>query len=228
MALKVNINFKTLPSYVKAILSLAPALLIVLIVVFLFIFPKHKEIKALEVKIAAQENEIAKNQAKAAKLPQLTLENEKLRKRLEALKLQLPEEKEITSLLKQVSDLCIRAGLKVSLWKPEAKRTHSSGIVYEIPVKVELAGGYHSLGSFFSSLTRLNRIVNITDFKLTEPKAEKAKSDKVSAGIKVVLTASTFSSVPEEELAKKPDEKAAKGGRKKPEAKAAKGAPEKE
>ena len=206
MALKVNINLKTLPAYVKVILSLAPALLIVIGVVFLLILPKHKEINALEIKIAAQENEIAKNQAKAAKLPQLTLENEKLRKRLEELKLQLPEEKEITSLLKQVSDLCIRAGLKVSLWKPEAKRTHASGIVYEIPVKVELGGSYHSLGSFFSSLTKLNRIVNITDFKLTDP-----KPDRGIAVMKITFTATTFSSVPEEELAKKPDAKAAKG-----------------
>jgi type IV pilus assembly protein PilO len=206
MALKVNINLKTLPASVKVILSLAPAVLIVIGVVFLLILPKHKEINALEIKIAAQENEIAKNQAKAAKLPQLTLENENLRKRLEELKLQLPEEKEITSLLKQVSDLCIRAGLKVSLWKPEAKKTHASGIVYEIPVRVELGGSYHSLGSFFSSLTKLNRIVNITDFKLTDP-----KPDKGVAVIKTAFTATTFSSVPEEELAKKPDEKAAKG-----------------
>ena len=206
MALKVNINLKTLPAYVKVILSLAPAVLIVIGVVFLLILPKHQEINELEIKIAAQENVIAKNQAKAAKLPQLTLENEKLRKRLEELKLQLPEEKEITSLLKQISDLCIRAGLKVSLWKPEAKRTHASGIVYEIPVKVELGGSYHSLGSFFSSLTKLNRIVNITDFKLTDP-----KPDKGIAVMKITFTATTFSSVPEEELAKKPDEKAAKG-----------------
>ncbi len=206
MALKVNINLKTLPAYVKVILSLAPAVLIIIGVVFFLILPKHKEINELEIKIAAQENEIAKNQAKAAKLPQLTLENESLRKRLEELKQQLPEEKEITSLLKQVSDLCIRAGLKVSLWKPEAKKTHASGIVYEIPVKVELAGSYHSLGSFFSSLTKLNRIVNITDFKLTDP-----KPDKGVAVIKIAFTATTFSSVPEEELAKKPDEKAAKG-----------------
>jgi len=206
MALKVNINLKTLPAYVKVILSLAPAVLIVIGVVFLLILPKHKEINELEIKIAAQENEIAKNQAKASKLPQLKLENEKLIKKLEILKQQLPEEKEITSLLKQVSDLCIRSGLKVSLWKPEARKTHPSGIVYEIPVKVELGGSYHSLGSFFSSLTKLNRIVNINDFKLTDPKPEKG-----FALMKIAFTASTFSSVPEEELAKKPDQKAAKG-----------------
>jgi len=71
---------------------------------------------------------------------------------------------------------------------------------------VELGGSYHSLGYFFSSLTKLNRIVNISDFKLTDP-----KPDKGAAFIKIAFTATTFSSVPEEELAKKTDEKAAKG-----------------
>ena len=89
---------------------------------------------------------------------------------------------------------------------------HSSGIVYEIPVKVELSGSYHSLGYFFSSLTKLNRIVNISDFKLSDP-----KPDKGFAVEKISLTATTFSSVPEAELQKKAE------GKGKP----AKGAPKK-
>jgi type IV pilus assembly protein PilO len=210
MAPKINLNLKSLPGYAKVLLSLTPAVIIAAAVIFLVILPKSKEIKALETKISTQENEIAKDQAKAAKLPQLTLENEKLQKRLTELKQQLPEEKEVSSLLKQVSDLCMRAGLKVSLWKPEAKRTHPSGIVYEIPVKVELSGSYHNLGYFFSSLTKLNRIVNISEFKLGN-----AKADKGQAILKITFTATTFSSVPESEIVKKAEEKPDKGAKKK-------------
>jgi len=159
--------------------------------------------------LVAQENEIAKDQSKAAKLPQLTLENEKLMRRLTELKQQLPEEKEISSLLKQVSDLCIRAGLKVSLWKPEGKRTHPSGIVYEIPVRVELSGSYHNLGYFFSSLTKLNRIVNISEFRLSD-----ARPDKGQAILRVGFTAATFSSVPESEIPGQSDGKQGKEGAK--------------
>ena len=197
-----------MPVYAQVILSLVPALIIVLAVVFFLILPKNKEIKSFETKISAQENEIAKDQAKAAKLPQLTLENEKLRQRLAELKQQLPEEKEVSTLLKQVSDLCIRAGLKVSLWKPEAKRTHPSGIVYVIPVKVELAGSYHNLGSFFSSLTKLDRIVNISEFRLSNP-----TPDKGQAILRITFTATTFSSVPEAEIAEKAAEKPKRKGR---------------
>lgn len=197
MALKININIKNLPPYAKILLTSIPSLIIIIAVFIIFISPERKEIKALEVKIAAQENEIAKDLTKAEKLPELTLENERLRKRLDELKQQLPEEKEISTLLKQVSDLCIGSGLKVALWKPEQKRTHSSGIVYEIPVKVELTGSYHSLGYFFSSLTKLSRIVNISDIKLSDPKPEKG-----SAIVKIAFNATTFSSVTEEEIGK--------------------------
>ena len=202
MALKDKLTVRNLPPWAKIVIPVLPAVIIAVITIFVFILPKNKEIKDFEKKISVQENEIAKNQTKAEKLPELTLENEKLRKRLEELKKQLPEEKEVSSLLRQVSDLCIRSGLKVSLWKPEQRKTHPSGIVYEIPVKVELSGSYHSLGYFFSSLTKLNRIVNISDIKLSDP-----KPDKGSAILKISFIANTFSSVPEEEMTKKPEEK---------------------
>jgi type IV pilus assembly protein PilO len=197
MAFKINLNIKNLPLYAKILIAVAPAVIITLVVIFLLILPKNKEIKAIETKIAAQENEIAKNQAKVAKLPELTLENEKLRNRLNELKQQLPEEKEVSTLLKQVSDLCIRSGLKILLWKPQQRKPHSSGIVYEIPVSVELSGSYHNLGYFFSSLTKLNRIVNIANIKLGDPKTEQG-----SAMLRISFAATTFSAIPEAEMAK--------------------------
>ena len=200
MALKMDINFKALPSYAKVLIAVVPAVLIVAVVLFVLILPKNKEIKQLEGKIAKQENEIAKNQAKAARLDELLRENERLKQRLIELQQQLPEEKEVSNLLKQVSDLCIQSGMKIILWRPQTRKTHPSGIVYEIPVNVELTGGYHSLGYFFSSLTKLERIVNISNIKLANPEAQKGY-----ALLKISFTATTFSSVPEkQEEVKKP------------------------
>jgi len=48
--------------------------------------------------------------------------------------------------------------------------------------------------------------VNINDFRLADP-----RPDKGVAFIRIAFTASTFSSVPEEELAKNADQKSAKG-----------------
>jgi len=199
MALKLKLDFSKIPSYVKIILAVIPAVVIIVIALFVFIFPKNKEIKDLETKILAQESEIAKSQSKAEKLPELIAINEDLKNKLNELKKQLPDEKEVTSLLKQVSDFAINSGLKVDLWKPAEKKTHASGIVYEIPVQVQLTGSYHNLGQFFSDITKLTRIVNISNLRLSEQEMLGR-----AALLKIIFTATTFSAVPEEEIGKQP------------------------
>ena len=198
----ININIKSLPPYARIIISILPAVILSIAIILLFIMPKQKKIKELDAKIDTQNNEIASSQAKAANLDILKQENERLIKRINELKEQLPEEKEISSLLKQVSDLGIASGLSIKSWKPGQKTTHSSGIVYEIPVSVDVEGTYHNLGYFLSSLTKLNRIVNISDMKLGGPKLVKAEN-LLSASFK----ASTFSAVPEGEIASVSDKK---------------------
>lgn len=191
----VNISMKNLPVYVKAIISFLPGVILSLLVVILLIMPKHKEIKKLEAQIDKQNSEIAASQAKAAKLDVLKKENEKLLAKLNKLKEQLPDEKEISSLLKEISDRSIEAGLSIKSWKPGSRTTHPSGIVYVIPVSVEVSGTYHNLGMFLSNLTKLNRIVNISTMTLGSP--QKAKGEN---SLKVSFNASTFTAVPETEI----------------------------
>ncbi len=194
----INLNIKNLPLYAKAIISLLPAIILSVVVLIVVIMPKQKEIKALDAKIDTQNNEIAASQAKAAKLDILKQENQRLIARINELKEQLPEEKEISSLLKQVSDLGIAAGLNIKSWKPGQKAAHSSGIVFETPVAVDVEGSYHNLGYFLSSLTRLNRIVNIGDMKLGSPKEIKGENL-----LSVSFKAATFSAIPEAEMEQK-------------------------
>ncbi|MEK6673063.1 MAG: type 4a pilus biogenesis protein PilO [Nitrospirota bacterium] len=195
---KLKLNLKDLSLSVKIILALLPSVLVTVLVVVMMILPKNDEIKLLDAEIINQEKEIAKDKAKVARLASLKIENERLIKRLNELKLQLPEEKEVSGLLKQVSDLGIKSGLRIISWKPDNKRDHPSGIIYEIPVLVELSGSYHSLGMFFSSLTKLNRIVNISDIRLGDPVPQMTE-----AMLKIAFRATTFSAVPESEIAEK-------------------------
>ena len=198
MALKLNIKMDTLPRAVKVLIAFLPAIVISALVIILLILPQHKEIQRLNVEITKQENDIAKDQVKAAKLSTLKGENVKLQTRLDELKLQLPEEREVSGLLKQVSDLGIKSGLKIVSWKPEQKKDHPSGTIYEIPVAVELSGSYHNLGIFFSRLTKLNRIVNISDIKMGGPQPQRSE-----AIVKISFKATTFSAISDKEAAAK-------------------------
>ncbi len=194
----VKLDVKNLPNYAKVIIAVVPAVIIFIAGMVLLISPIQKDIKKLDAQIDQQNNKIATDQAKAARLETLKQENEKLLIRLNELKEQLPEEKEISSLLKQISDLSIAAGLEIKSWRPGAKKMHSSGIVSETPVAVAVSGTYHEFAAFLSSLTRLNRIVNIIDIKMASPQVAKGR-----AILQISFTATTFSSIPEAEKGEK-------------------------
>ncbi|NOX19830.1 MAG: type 4a pilus biogenesis protein PilO [Nitrospirae bacterium] len=195
MAKKIRIDFNRVPQPVRYVIVIGIPLIISILFYFLFYKPTTTEIKSLEADIQKQEQEIANAERKLAKLPELKAKYDVLVMELDELKRQLPEEKEVSNLLKQVSDLGIESGLTIQLWKPANKRVHASGILYEIPVKVEMSGSYHNLGKFFSSLTRLSRIVNINNIKLSNPKIRGRE-----AILKIALNTVTFSAIPEKEL----------------------------
>lgn len=194
MAIKLDIKFdlKKVPKGARIAIAVAPAVIIAILFVVLVYMPKTKEVKMLNADISKQENEIAKNRTKAAKLDILKIENDKLIKEFKELQEKLPEEEGVSTLIQQLSEMAVKADIDILTWKPEAKKAHPSGIVEEIPFSLTLAGTYHKLGSFFSSLTRLNRIVNVSDIQLGDPKVRKEE-----ATLNITVKAITFSAVKE-------------------------------
>lgn len=189
---KIDLNLAALPKWAK--IAIPVCLNLVVIVVFFFVFasPMDKDIKRLKGEISKQREDIEKSQHMAMKLDELKVENEKLKLRLAELSEQLPNEKEVSALLEEVSDAAKDAGLKVISWKPSPRRIHPSKIVYEVPVSVNMTGSFHRLAYFFSSLTRMDRIVNISDINLANPKTEGTE-----ATLKVTFTAVTFTAASE-------------------------------
>ena len=194
MAIKLDIKFdlKKVPKGARIAIAVAPAVIIAILFVVLVYMPKTKEVKMLNADISKQENEIAKNKTMAAKLDILKIENDKLIKELKELQEKLPEEESVSTLIQQLSEIAVRADIDILTWRPEAKKAHPSGIVEEIPFSLTLAGTYHNLGSFFSNLTRLNRIVNVSDIQLGDPKVRKEE-----AALNITVKAITFSAVKE-------------------------------
>jgi type IV pilus assembly protein PilO len=184
--------------------------LIVLIPVVTFYFlvysPKTKEIKQLDAKITKLDNEIATAQVKVRRLDELKAEYEKLKLQLAALRQIMPEEEEVSVLLKQISDLGLTSGLVIVLWKPSSRIQDPEGVYVEIPVQVEVLGGYHDLGVFYSHISRLPRIVNISNIKLAVPRQIKVEKQLIDA----VFTASTFSAVEQSEVMKEEEVKGKK------------------
>jgi type IV pilus assembly protein PilO len=166
---------KNIPYYQKIVM----ALLLIFIVAGGFIYfiyiPKNNQIEALKTRIANLSQEIKVNEARVQRLEALKQENALLQQQLAQQMEQLPPEAEVPALLKQVSELGTRIGLDFKLWKPSGQKPGPNGLYTEIPVDVEVAGGYHSVAMFFDRISKLRRIVNVVDIKMTNAKIERNK-----------------------------------------------------
>ncbi len=141
---------------------------------FYFVYmPKAEGKKAIDGELSRLVNEININMTKARTLEDLKKQNAELQRQLSEKKEQLPSESEAEALLKQISDVGAGANLDIKLWKPGERRQSPDGLYIELPVSIEIAGGYHSMAIFFDRIGKFPRIVNISNLKIASPKAEK-------------------------------------------------------
>jgi type IV pilus assembly protein PilO len=202
-------NIENMSPLKKNALLVLPAVLIVFFSVSYFLIPLYEERSKVAADVERQRTDLAKAKNDVQRLSVLIAENESKKKVLARLEAQLPAEKEVSELLRQVSDLGIKAGLDTVLWRPGARTVHSSKEVYEIPVNVEMRGNYHSLGYFFSKITELSRIVNINNIGL---KSDGKVTSKGQSKLTATFSAKTYSSISDEE--KRAMEAAEKGKKK--------------
>jgi len=183
----MNLDFiKNIPNQLRLVILALGIVILVGIFISIIYIPKNNEKGQLSGEIAKLENEINIYSVKVRRLEELKRENEELERQLAEKKEQLPQEAEVATLLKQISELGIRAGLDFKLWRPAPRKENASGLYAEIPVNVEVAGGYHDLGVFFDRVSKLPRIVNISGLRMVNAKAEK---DKLSIQTSFVATA---------------------------------------
>jgi type IV pilus assembly protein PilO len=137
--------------------------------------PKSAEIAGLQVTIGTLDSQIQTLTIKVKHLDELIAASKQLEIELAKKKERLPPEGEAVMLLKQVSDLGIRLGLDIKLWKPSAKSEDPSKLFVRMPVNVEVSGGYHTAALFFDRINALPRIVTVSDLKMGAPKFEKGR-----------------------------------------------------
>jgi type IV pilus assembly protein PilO len=78
---------------------------------------------------------------------------------------QLPGETEIPSLIVDISQTGLAAGLQEKLFQPQAEIPKD--FYAEKPIKIQLSGGYHEVANFVSGIAALPRIVTLHDINIT-------------------------------------------------------------
>lgn len=83
---------------------------------------------------------------------------------------QLPGETEIPSLIVDISQTGLAAGLQEKLFEPQSEIPRD--FYAEKPIKISLSGGYHEIANFVSGVAALPRIVTLHDIRISPSNAE--------------------------------------------------------
>ena len=141
---------------------------VVAIFVFLLYKPKLEQISNLNKQLKTLEQKLVVAKKNAADL-------EKFQKKMQQAEVQfktamraLPEKEEIPSLLTSISRSGQDVGLDFLLFEPKSEVRKE--FYAEIPVAMQVKGGYHDLAIFFDKVARLSRIVNIKNIKMARAK----------------------------------------------------------
>jgi type IV pilus assembly protein PilO len=157
---------------------------------------KQQDLKTENEKLVQLQNQLAENKVLAADLPRFKAELARLQGELNEALRQLPNGRELPVLLTDITTLGKNAGLEFKAFIPQQEVDR--GFYAEVPIDIELVGGYHELATFFDELARLDRIVNVSNFGIDNVQT---KDDRLTLNISGVATTFRFVS-PEEQAAK--------------------------
>jgi type IV pilus assembly protein PilO len=138
-----------------------------------------------ETRLADLQKDIRALEATANRLPEFQREVQALEARLETLKRILPPEKEMPDLMRRIQYLAAQSSLSIRRFNPAAVITKD--FYQEVPVSIDVEGTYHNMGAFLDRVSRMSRLVNMSDLKV---KAQ--ASQTLNNTIAVTTTATTY------------------------------------
>jgi len=100
----------------------------------------------------------------------------------------LPADTEAAAFLSSVQQVSNVSGIDLKGWKPDQEQTQA--FFAKVPMRLELSGRFHQVAKFMYEIGRLDRIINIENIDLKDPKVE---GDDVVLNVRCLAT--TFHSL---------------------------------
>lgn len=154
---------------------------------FLIYEPRSGEIKRLSEEIENKRRDRDKKKLETSGLAGLREEQRRLEGMVKEAMAQLPDRKEIPDLLSGISSKAREAGLEIMVFRPRAENLQD--FYAEVPVDIVVKGSFHNLGIFFDEVGRMNRLINISNITLRNPKLD---GDRIELEASALATAFRF------------------------------------
>jgi len=174
----MNLSLSKQPWYVQLGLFCALSLAGVAAFYFLYASPAQAAADASLGKLQGLRLDIDRGHATERRLPQFAKDMKTLELKLEGLKAVLPEEKDVGDLIARMQSLAVQSNLRIRSFKPGTVNTRQ--MYSELPHDVEFDGTYHNFGLFLDRLSKLSRIINVSDINL-KPKEKQDAASTITA-----------------------------------------------
>jgi type IV pilus assembly protein PilO len=150
------------------------------------------DLKKQERALATLEEELQEKQEIAGNLSMFKKKVEFLQQKLEEKKKNLPDNTNMDMLLKTLNELSEKSDIRIVKFTPKSEV--KKNFYAEIPVLMQIEGNYHEITTFFDKVAKEDRIINITNIQMKNPKE---KSGKIV--LKASCLAKTFRALPKQQ-----------------------------
>lgn len=140
---------------------------------YLFHMEQTARIESLEQEYRKIESERAEKQAYVDNLARYEARLADLQRNLNAARAQLPDDADVPQLLAQLGNKARQSGLEIDRFEPQGETPKS--FYGEIAFAVNVRGSYHEVATFIDALGKLDRIVNVSDLTMKNPKTVNQK-----------------------------------------------------
>jgi len=146
-------------------------------------------------RIAAKESSLKTTfdttQAKAANRDAYVEQLGEMKRTFNVMLRQLPNKTDIESLLIDLSQTSVAAGLEVEYFKPESEVAREFYVEY--PIRISVTGNYHQFGNFVSGLASLPRIVTLHNIAIQPTSGvQRSQGGSAQQKLKMDLIATTY------------------------------------
>ena len=174
MALSIDSILK-LPTPKKVLILVAILCALAGLYFQLFFTRQQDELAALRAKSDKLTKDLNESDAIARDLRKFKEQEKKLNEELMNALKQLPNEKEIPEVMKNITSLGKESNLEFTLFKPKPEERQQ--FYAKVPIELIVVGSYHDTGIFFDKVSKLPRILDVVNFNMIRAKEIKGKGE---------------------------------------------------
>jgi type IV pilus assembly protein PilO len=174
MALSIDSILK-LSTQKKVLILVAILCVIAGLYLYAFFLPQQESLKVARGELTRLAKELNESKAITRDLQKFKEQVQKLNEELKTALTQLPNEREIPEILKNISSLGKESNLEFTLFRPKPEVPQQ--FYAQVPIELVALGSYHNIGIFFDKVSKLPRIINVVDFNMTRVKDIRGKSE---------------------------------------------------